>query len=665
MYRVFRMFKVTVIMPVYNDEKYVAEAIESVLDQTLDGIELICINDGSTDNTPEILDEFSKKYECIKIMHQENSGASVCRNRAMLQASGEFITFLDSDDYYADKTALEKMYDVAVKNNANMVSANIKSFTVKGKLITNDNLEEFDEYKSISPEDYGIPYTFGKNLYRRSFMIENKFMFPEYSRGEDPVFLANVLGHVDKIYCVPVILMGIRAAKYHGLLKIDTPEKKLGYIKHFKDTFDILEENKFYDMRDRYKEKLFDYIKFGRNFADNDIYNMVQKVFKKDKATLKQCNKLFKFTNPKISIIIPFDNKESHLNKLIDNLLRLNFRNEEYIFISNKPEEEQIPVLEDFKQKDSRVKIIFNNHFNNEDILNIASKYANGDYVFFMNPGDSIAEKTFNKLYKQANKKKADVVFFKTQLKQDFNIIYELGNSLKNVNRVFDYKSIREHIFDSSFIPWGKMYSRYFLSSLDNSYYEDENSFNFILFHIQCILSAKRMCFVDEVLYYQNDKINNEKSYPADLEDIFKIFDSIEKFLKDAKLYKKFHEDFNLFKINSIIGFNVAEVSQSCYNLSRRELLKTPLDEAKINNYYLEQYKFIVTHDSYEEYLSVADEFRIYKAQYEFDKLIEKENELVDANKVLKNKLNKSKKLNDELFSSSSWKLTKPLRGLR
>ena len=278
------MFKVTVIMPVYNDEKYLVQAISSVLNQTLTGIELLCINDGSTDNSKNILDSFDEKYDSINVIHQTNSGAAACRNKAMKKASGDYITFLDSDDFYLDTDALEKMYNVAVENDAKMVSANIKTVTAKNKIVRNGNLDEFDTFKVISPEDYGIPYTFGKNLYNKQFLLENNFMFPEYSRGEDPVFLAEVLGHVDRIYCVPVKLMGIRGAKYHGLLKIDTYEKKQGYIEHFHDTFKILEKNNFNDMKERYKEKLFEFIEFARNYADKKLYNIVHEVFKDDEV---------------------------------------------------------------------------------------------------------------------------------------------------------------------------------------------------------------------------------------------------------------------------------------------------------------------------------------------------------------------------------------------
>lgn len=653
------MYKVTVIMPVFNDEEYVAQSIESVLNQSLDEIELICINDGSTDSSPEILNEYSDKYPSIKVIHQKNCGASVSRNKAILLAKGEFITFLDSDDFYVDNVALEKMYDVAHKKNAEMVSANIKSFTTENKLVTNYNLKEFDEFKIISPEDYGIPYTFGKNIYKRSFIIENNFLFPEYSRGEDPVFLAEVLGKVKKIYCVPVILMGIRSAKYHGLLKIDTDEKKLGYLKHFKDTFEILEKNHFFEMKDRYKKKLFEFIKFSRNFADYEIYDMVQKVFKDDKTTLKQCNKLFKFSNPKISIIVFLKENKQNYDNLIDNFLRLKFRDTEFVFIHNK-DINLIPSLKNFAKHDNRVRIVFNKHFNKSDMLNISSKYANGDYVLFLDPSDYLTEDSLNKLYNNAKKKKSDIVIFNKKSKEDLKNVYNLKNSIHNVKNVFDYKKIKKDIFDDNFINLGKMYNRYFLNSLDDSYYENENPLNYLLFQIQTISSAKRLFYINKPICYSNTDYN----FLGTLE-ILMLFDIIEQYLRDMKLYKKFINEFNSFKIKQLLNSNIPNKSQKNYTLTRNELLRINLDSTNVNDRYLEHCKFIITHDSYQEYLSFLPEFELKELKYKYNIMQERYNEIEVENQHLKSKLNMSKKLNKDLLSSSSWKITKPFRGLK
>ena len=101
--------KVSVIMPVYNAETYLEEAIECLICQTLKEIEIICVDDGSTDRSLEILEEYSKRDDRIKILHQRNLYAGVARNNGLKQANGEFVIFLDSDDLF-ERGLLEKTY---------------------------------------------------------------------------------------------------------------------------------------------------------------------------------------------------------------------------------------------------------------------------------------------------------------------------------------------------------------------------------------------------------------------------------------------------------------------------------------------------------------------------------------------------------------------------
>ncbi len=113
------MVNVSVIIPVYNTEKYLARCLESLNNQTLKDIEIICINDGSTDNSLAILEDYAKKDSRIKVISQDNAKQGAARNKGLDIAKGEFVAFVDSDDW-VDKDYLEKLYNAAVKNNVNM-----------------------------------------------------------------------------------------------------------------------------------------------------------------------------------------------------------------------------------------------------------------------------------------------------------------------------------------------------------------------------------------------------------------------------------------------------------------------------------------------------------------------------------------------------------------
>lgn len=113
--------KISVIVPIYNAELYLEECIHSVLNQTLRDIELLLIDDGSTDGSFRICEEYSKKDNRVQVFRNKNVGQGLERNFGVKKAAGEYIAFLDSDDQYKED-ALERLYQKAMETNADMVS---------------------------------------------------------------------------------------------------------------------------------------------------------------------------------------------------------------------------------------------------------------------------------------------------------------------------------------------------------------------------------------------------------------------------------------------------------------------------------------------------------------------------------------------------------------
>ena len=132
------MPKVSIIIPVYKVEKYLPDCLNSVLSQTFQDWEAICVNDGSPDNCGKILDEYAQRDKRIKVIIQENQGLSLARNNGLKQAKGEYILFLDSDDFIYPQL-LEICVSLAEKENAQMVSF---SFTKNG----DENLDSAPTY---------------------------------------------------------------------------------------------------------------------------------------------------------------------------------------------------------------------------------------------------------------------------------------------------------------------------------------------------------------------------------------------------------------------------------------------------------------------------------------------------------------------------------------
>ena len=131
------MPKVSVIVPVYNVEKYIQKCLNSLVKQTLEDIEIIIINDGSKDNSFYIIKEFEKKYENkIKYFEKENGGSADARNQGILHATGDYIAFLDPDDY-VELDIYEKMYNKAIEENSDIVECNFYWNVVSCKFNSN------------------------------------------------------------------------------------------------------------------------------------------------------------------------------------------------------------------------------------------------------------------------------------------------------------------------------------------------------------------------------------------------------------------------------------------------------------------------------------------------------------------------------------------------
>lgn len=125
------MIKVSVILPIYNVASYLDETFLSLLNQSLKEIEIIAVNDGSTDNSKDIIRKYQQKDTRIKYIYQANQGQSVARNTALLQATGQYIYMMDSDDILSDSSALELCYQYAEKNRADFIFFDGDTFSEK------------------------------------------------------------------------------------------------------------------------------------------------------------------------------------------------------------------------------------------------------------------------------------------------------------------------------------------------------------------------------------------------------------------------------------------------------------------------------------------------------------------------------------------------------
>lgn len=187
--------KISIIIPIYNMEKYLRKALNSCINQTLKEIEIICIDDCSTDKSSEILKEYTQKDSRIKIITQKiNQGQGVARNIGIKQAIGEYIMFLDPDDWY-ELCACETAYKQITKNNNDIVLFNFFYYNNETKKFSisenyTNALNNYKHYNNLSTLKDNVPYSnyCVIKIYSRQFLIKNKFKFTPTRCAEDNPF---------------------------------------------------------------------------------------------------------------------------------------------------------------------------------------------------------------------------------------------------------------------------------------------------------------------------------------------------------------------------------------------------------------------------------------------------------------------------------------------
>lgn len=222
--------KISVIMPVYNADDYIVEAIETVLSQTLEDFELICVDDGSTDKSVEIIKSFAKKDDRIKLFEMSHVGVSTARNKGLLKSQGEYIIFLDADDFY-ESTLLEKLYNTAKENNLDIVATDFDLYdNKKDRFIKSPEEEHGNIYaggtvasKNEFP-DFILQSTTGyvwNKLFRSAFIKEKEILFsPELYVFEDVYFVCCALSLADRVSRVQEVLVHHRIYQLQHRAKI-------------------------------------------------------------------------------------------------------------------------------------------------------------------------------------------------------------------------------------------------------------------------------------------------------------------------------------------------------------------------------------------------------------------------------------------------------------
>ena len=280
------MIKISVIIPVYNVEKYLKKCLNSLVNQTLQEIEILVINDGSTDRSQEIIDEFQIKFPLkIKAFSKENGGLSDARNFGLEHAKGEFIGFVDSDDEVS-QTMFEEMYHLAIKSEAEMVICNLQKVDEDGKVIRKlpqiPNMPEKIDLKENFSVFSDLSYFACNKIFKAELFDQKRF-----KKGI----------HFEDIQLIPQLLLNCKVIaqtqNYHyqylersqSISKTHT-EKGLDILRAVEDVEISFEKSQYADEKNGLKnfqilEGIYTYLAYLAFVKDDEVYRKLSLALKK------------------------------------------------------------------------------------------------------------------------------------------------------------------------------------------------------------------------------------------------------------------------------------------------------------------------------------------------------------------------------------------------
>lgn len=215
------MVAISIVIPVYNIERYLNKCLDSITNQSFKEFEVICVNDGSKDKSLEILNQYAQKDSRIKIITQENSGSGSARNKGLENAKGKYVQFLDGDDYF-EPEMLEKLYYLAEKHKADIAVCSSRKVDDDGNITESRNpnsplnlnlipINKVFNYKDFPDDIFNLTGTMPWNkLYLREMLIKNNLCFPKLTGPDDLCFVHSAIVCAERIIAIDDELINYR-----------------------------------------------------------------------------------------------------------------------------------------------------------------------------------------------------------------------------------------------------------------------------------------------------------------------------------------------------------------------------------------------------------------------------------------------------------------------
>ena len=550
------MPKISVIIPCYNAEKYLDQCLTSVVNQTLQDIEILCVDDGSTDNSLAILNQYAAADSRIRVLQQQNKFAGVARNTGMDAASGEYFSFLDADDYY-EPDGLEKAYAIAKENDVQMLK--LSSYLLDdptGEVSTNAHYSHlrFPHKNQIiqfttAPKDLlNCADVAWNGLYKASFIREKGLRFNDFRCVNDRSFYISCLVNADRILvadeyltCYRRNIAGSLVSIRYKFFECQTGSYRL--IRNIVRSADLkpwmcksvlqFELNQIFLWYEKFLDggvntfqvenilrsfvREFDMADVGKDYMERFPYRRHLNRFRESLNIRWQTEASGE--TPLVSVIVPVHNSVRFLSECLESILLQSIPDFELICVNDGSSDASGKILQCFAEADRRVRVITRPEAGGAGTArNDAIEAAKGKYLVFVDSDDRIHKNYLQMLTTPAEKHQADVVVSPDIIWSGEDDGFPMRNSIADRKlprqEAFCWSDVPDYILNfTDGGPGGKLFRRAFVMEKGIRFLPIRRSedFNFVF---GCIIRSSRVCNLTDSGYYyrKNNPTSSENT---------------------------------------------------------------------------------------------------------------------------------------------------------
>ena len=530
--------KISVIIPVYNQERYVSQCLDSILAQTMGEFEAICIDDGSTDNSGPVLDGYAQRDSRIRVVHRENKGVGPTRNEALRLAKGEFVAFMDPDDYYPDDKVFERLYSAARDSGALVCGGSLAVWDEEHARLVEKRLfpDKFDKDGFMDYCDFQFDYGYQRYIYSRAMLERAGAEFPPYKRFQDPPFFVKAMIAAGRFYRIcPVTYVYRWSRRFSNW----DDERVLHLVSAIRDNLSVAAENKLYDLFGRTLARVK--VDFRNEIATHrteEVDRVMDEIMALSlKVSRDTIPSLPDGKPPKVSVVLPVYNAEKFLRQCLDSLKAQTLKDMEFLCVNDGSTDKSLAIIREYQKGDPRFIAIDKPNSGYGHAVNCGLALASGDYVGIVEPDDYVKPEMFGELYDCAERNKVD--FVKSGIIHCWagkpDTVVHVCDDMSVVGRVVDPR-YEQRVFTALMNNVTGIYRRTFLvanhvrlNETPGAAYQDNG------FYLQVHYAATRIFLLDKAYYYYRQ--DNESSSCNSRGKAFAIFDEFK--MNDAILADK------------------------------------------------------------------------------------------------------------------------------